>query len=584
MRQTMRALCMGLLASGAAGCIDHDYDLTEDMDMTLQLGGESLTVPASSTDIITLSQILDLDEGSSIQTVKTAGQYGLALGDYVLIQEGNSSPSTFDVPTVSIDNLSGSTAKVVIPEFQSFGLQKITQTAPNSDISIHMQDDNVTTDIVSIESADLDVAIEIEVGYESNDFNGTAYIEEGFTIKFDQSWTIAIDEQPASKYLVSDNNYTIRFKESYPVNAHNKLSLKLRLTKIDFTQLPAGQGLYSPGHFLIDSKIETSGDMTLTLSDLPIGQKANLTLVTSSKVSKATINKVRGIVDPKINISATNFEINDIPDFLNDPANHLDIDNPQIYLTVSNSSPLSIELDGKLTAYSEGNETATVNVGRQYGTDPIIVRGNSTTEFVICRTAVPGTNSIVIPNLSALIETIPDRFSFHDASTKAILEVADYTLGTSYNYNCDYKAVIPLAFGENMFLHYTHEEKDWDADLDKFNFNTAVVSFDAINAVPLDMAPDAVALDHNGNELSTIKVAVEGAVKAGSIERPTTSTVTITLTSTGESIKELDGVRIIFNASSNSDYVGVNLNDQQNLKFENIRITVKGGVLVDLND
>ena len=60
------------------------------------------------------------------------------------------------------------------------------------------------------------------------------------------------------------------------------------------------------------------------MSDLPVGQKANLTLVTTTKVSAAKILKVRGIVDPKININTTSFDINDIPDFLSDPENNLD--------------------------------------------------------------------------------------------------------------------------------------------------------------------------------------------------------------------------------------------------------------------
>lgn len=139
------------------------------------------------------------------------------------------------------------------------------------------------------------------------------------------------------------------------------------------------------------------------MSDLPVGQKANLTLVTTTKVSAAKILKVRGIVDPKININTTSFDINDIPDFLSDPENNLDIDNPQIHLSITNSSPLSIELSGKLTSYSKGSETATVGVGATFGTKPVIVKGNSTTEFVICRKSVSGSaNDIEVADINSL--------------------------------------------------------------------------------------------------------------------------------------------------------------------------------------
>ncbi len=238
-----------------------------------------------------------------------------------------------------------------------------------------------------------------------------------------------------------------------------------------------------------------------------------------------------------------------------------------------------------LSSYNKGSETASIGIGRNYGTAPIIVRGNSTTEFVVCRKAVGGSaNDIVVPDLNKLIETIPDRFSFHSATSEAIREVNEYTLGAEYTYNCDYSAVIPLAFGDAMVLHYTHEETDWDSDLDKYNFDTVEVSADVINCVPLDMTPTAVALDHNSNELTTVTVDVDGTVTAGSLTKPSTSKLVITIRSTGKNISGLDGVRLLFDATSNSAFVGENLNDQQTLKFENIRITVKGGVIVDLND
>ncbi|MEZ3576276.1 MAG: hypothetical protein K1W01_02160 [Muribaculaceae bacterium] len=414
---------------------------------------------------------------------------------------------------------------------------------------------------------------------------GTAYIEKGYVATFDPSWTVEISDPSTAQYIESVSTNEIRFKESYPVTPTHPLNAQLKLTKIDFTKVPQGQGLYAPGHFLIDNRLESSGNISLMMSDLPVGQKANLTLVTTTKVSAAKILKVRGIVDPKININTTSFDINDIPDFLSDPENNLDIDNPQIHLSITNSSPLSIELSGKLTSYSKGSETATVGVGATFGTKPVIVKGNSTTEFVICRKSVSGSaNDIEVADINSLIATIPDRISFHDATSKAIPEVAEYSLGTTYTYNCEYKAVIPLAFGESMKLHYTHEEANWDEDLEKYNFNTVEVTADVFNAIPLDMTPSAIALDHNGNELSTVTATVENEVKAGTPAQPSTTALKITLRSTGKNIKDLDGVRLVFDATSNSAFQGINLNDQQTLKFENIRITVKGGVLVDLND
>lgn len=38
-QHSLQALTLGLLALCASGCMDHDYDLTEDIDLKIQLGG-----------------------------------------------------------------------------------------------------------------------------------------------------------------------------------------------------------------------------------------------------------------------------------------------------------------------------------------------------------------------------------------------------------------------------------------------------------------------------------------------------------------------------------------------------------------
>ena len=67
---------------------------------------------------------------------------------------------------------------------------------------------------MSVESADLDVRIDFEVGYQSDDFTGTAYIEEGYTAIFDPSWTVEIKDAATAEYLEMENANTMRFKSA----------------------------------------------------------------------------------------------------------------------------------------------------------------------------------------------------------------------------------------------------------------------------------------------------------------------------------------------------------------------------------
>lgn len=582
----LHALCIGLAATGVVSCVDHDYDLSEDIDVTIQLGGDNLTLPGSSTDQLFLSKILDLEQGSSIKAVENDGEYGLAKGDYVLIQDGNSSPSRFEVPEVSLSHINGSTSTTALPEFYNpDGQSVISNPTDMIHNTIRLSDDNVTRDLVSLESADMDVKMKLNVRYTSSDFTGTAYVEKGYTITFDKCWTVEVGDEATAQYLESVNPYTLRFKQRYGISPDHGLSARVRLVKADLTGLPAGQGLYAPGKFLIENQVVSSGDVSIDVADLPAGSRANITVVSEISVSDARLLKVRGIVDPKINISETKFDINDIPDFLSDPENHLDLSNPQVTLSITNNSPLPITLNGRLTSYSKGNEIAEVGIGESYGTAPVIAHANGTTDIIISRAPVAGAaDNIVVPELSTLLNTIPDLISFHDAVSKAVPQVSEFILGSTYTFDCDYTAVIPLAFGDAMQLHYTHIDDNWDEDLEKYNFNTAVVTADVVNTIPLDMTPDAVALDAHGNDYTTIDVDVDGTVSAGTIAQPSVTQLKITLKSTGKNISCLDGVKLLFYATANDSFTGTNLNKNQAVKFENIKITLKGGVLVDLNN
>lgn len=92
-RISTAALCMAVIS--LSSCVDNDYDLTEDIDLNMTLGGNMITLPSSSTDKITLDQIFDIDDGSSIKAAESVGQYGLKnIGDYALVQSGHAESSS----------------------------------------------------------------------------------------------------------------------------------------------------------------------------------------------------------------------------------------------------------------------------------------------------------------------------------------------------------------------------------------------------------------------------------------------------------------------------------------------------------
>lgn len=577
---------LAAVSFGVSSCVDHDYDLTEDIDLTVQVGSELLTIPASSTDVITLEQILDLDEeNSSIIAVENDGTYGLSAGDYVLLQEGNSSPSHYDVPVVTLNDLKGSTSVSELPTFINTGTGTISQYAEPMFNGVHIAEDNVTPEIRSISKAELEVGLSFTISYESDDYKGGAIIiNEGFEAVFPESWTIELSAGQNFVELV--NKTTVRFKEDYSISNNHPLVLSVVLKEVDFSKVDEGQGLYAPGHFRLDDDISSHGNVSLSAGNLPVGQSANIRLITKTDIKNAEIRRVTGVVDPKITIDTTSFSINDIPDFLSDDENHLDIENPQVYFTVENNSPLTLDVNGTLRSIKDGATIANVGLGAANGTAPITVRPLATTVIVISRRPVGGNHlNVVVPTLGTILETIPDEIVFEDVTCKAEQKDVTFSLGETYTYSADYEAVIPLAFGADMRLHYTDKVDDWDSeDLDKYNFNKVEVTADAINTLPLDMTPEVYAIDRNGNDIADVTATIEGVVGAGSITAPTTTALKITLQSSAANLGKLNGIRLVFDAVSAPDYVGTTLNKAQSLRFDNIKVQIIGGVTVDLND
>lgn len=576
-------------------CVDHDYDLSKDIDLTVTIGGGQLSVPSSSTDVLTLSQILDLDENSSIKVVGKdipAGIYSLvADGDYVLMQSGDPTTSNFKVPLVEIHDLKGNTSSVMLDPFTNPGKDRIHQPVTPIINAVDLSDDDVTKELVTLDYAETSTDIDFTIGYRSEDFSGTAYIDKGFEAAFDESWSMEIVDPETRKFIEVDpvKKNLLRFTADKAITKDGPAECKIRLKSIDFSKVPEGQGLIRPGVFSLDTDVTSQGTMSISGSDLDKGSTVHLEAYVKTNVSNGILHWITGIIDPKINVEESSFTINSIPEFLEKPGNNLDIENPQIYLTVDNGAPAAINVSARLIARSAGKPDVVVGIGEKYGTDPIIIRKSGKSYICISRKGStylidsPVTN-VIVDDLGALIASVPDEILFTDVDARAVQEPVTIDLNTTYSYESEYRTFIPLAFGADFKLFYDKTEADWDEDLEKYNFNEVNITFNAINTIPMTLTPRIKAIDRNGNVIDNITATIEGIAAAGSLDTPVSTPLKGVIKSTAANLRDLDGIRLEFDGVTSGEYVGMNLNANQALKFTDIRLTIVGGVTIDLND
>ena len=81
------------LALGVS-CVDDAYDLSEDIDFTIQVGGSDFAIPGGATEAIPLSKLLKVNEGDIVKIDPVSG-------DYYLLKEGNPAYSFVKVPAFS---------------------------------------------------------------------------------------------------------------------------------------------------------------------------------------------------------------------------------------------------------------------------------------------------------------------------------------------------------------------------------------------------------------------------------------------------------------------------------------------------
>ena len=137
---------------GMASCVDDQYDLSKDVDMTVTVGGD-LTIPGSNTEEITLKKIFDLEDDSNVQPDVN--------GDYVLSQEGSSTSSgvTIDGVTVSSDEIDVDGSNAYLSFAYNSMVPDMTVSDEVNEGNSFKIDTEITPDVVALRKAQVTMTI-----------------------------------------------------------------------------------------------------------------------------------------------------------------------------------------------------------------------------------------------------------------------------------------------------------------------------------------------------------------------------------------------------------------------------------------
>lgn len=563
-------------------CVDNKYDLDKDIDMTINVGGEHLTIPAGSSDTAYLSKIIEVEEGDILQPDAATRVYHLTKKDDIDVE-----PTTVKEVTISETTTKLEETKIV----------NTASSLINEDVTEGIN----TLGDFKAESNNIDEALK-ELGA----LYAKAPVDLILTIDFQKEQSLNFTRVKANKLKIVFPDYIV-FKAEEGIQGHELIldgqvlsenglsySRTLKVEGYKFSENAGAGRKPNEGTLTIEGVISMEGEVVTT----GVSGTGTLSLVPKTVLREMTANSVTGVIQPEIKAETTNIELNDLPDFLKDEETRMDITNPVILLRAENQLETPVEVDAVLTpmkgnAQIDGKE---VKVGSGYGKTPVVLASGKNV-IALSRTGectIEGvTSNVKVEDINNLLETIPDDI---EVDLQPVVRNEDYytaELGRAYEMPSSYEVDVPLSFGQNLNIVYNDSVQDLNKDLndlDKVILKKANVLLTVDNAIPLklQLKPENVLIkDVYGNELTAVKKTIEEdkqyVTESTDGEKPVTSELVLNLTSEDTSfLSKIDRICFKLTAVPGSA-TGVPLKDTQWLKVTSIKLSVPGGVNVDLN-
>lgn len=591
------------VAMGTVSCTDSDYDLSN-VDMTVGLGGGELKLPVSSSDVIPLKEVLKFSDSEVVDTIEG--------GDYMFAKNGDAvSPAHPKIDRITVMKLNsqgfdfdlGSILQKAISEQLSSstkGMKRIRVNITESKIvNTFEYGGPQPQEVEELKEAYITAKMKLTISFSENlkklvgsvgemkitlptymsfEAEGSGFKKDGTSLVFtnistSEDLSVAISINKLSMGTQPDELGKLESKDNY-ITMDGNLKLEAKITDVN----PNLSGVdYS------DCKITSE---LIINDDKPV-----------------TLDKVTGRFAPTIDLSNLGeANITGLPDFLTEGDVCIDLDNPQIALTLESDLTVGGELAGNIKYWRNGQE------GSFSLPEPIKLKASTENsgEMSVNRICICRDKSKVDPTMyDQVIETenikdllypkIIDKIAFSGAATADKNNVYTYELGKTYTVQPSYRLESPLAFGEDAKIVYTEKFEDWNKDIKDFDVTdgTCIVMEAVVeNRIPVHLNVEAIPLGIDGSELpsNVIKVDIDADIKASPNGTDiATSDLHIVLTPAKQGLKKLNGIKIKVSgaakdANGNNPVKGITLNARKHsLVLQNIRLSLKGKAVADLN-
>ena len=628
--QIKQFLFVGALCAGSAflttACVDNSYDLSEDLDLTMGLGSNGLSVPMGNVEKIYLSDILSVDESVKLD----------AANQYYLVEDGTTNfDFTIDKVTTKVDNptLRTDPGKPALPfntvceilgaaGVSSITLPAVSQVFSGEAEGTESMDFSVTdisSDIKAIHSVSftpLKVSLSLE-WFKSNaalKFDLKELREVEITLP---SILHVVEGSVSEGWTLAEGNKLVA--QSVAFNGANMM--KIVSFTIDQAQLKdcstIEKGEFSRElsispealHITMKGKADfvNTGSFTMTSNDyMDVRLYIKVGTPGANNKTNVVVTRAKGVFDPLINPDVESIDIaSELPDFLQDPEVRVNVSNPTLKFNVypNNNVQIPADVDFYATLHSIKDGADQVDpvefpkYTRLYkNTSNVIYFHQDAAPYdpTGLETDAPGkkVQTKKVDNISSLINVLPDRIEVDlgaNGADKHIRVVGEneVALGQKYSQVVDYTIYVPFEFKNGVTIVYTDETDGMNEDLKDYAADGIQISAEAENTIPLDLKATISAYDMNDNLIPGIQFE-EVDVKAGGGTDATAVTTALTIKATltdPNLLKKLDKLEFKINAASEATSNATHkLVSTQYVQLKNVKLKLIGQIVADFND
>ena len=623
--QIKQFLFVGALCAGSAflttACVDNSYDLSEDLDLTMGLGSNGLSVPMGNVEKIYLNDILSVDESVKLD----------AANQYYLVEDGTTNfDFTIDNVTTKVDNptLRTDPGKPALPFntvceiLHAAGVSSIPVPADKifsgeaeGTESMDFSVSDISSDIKAIHSVSftpLKVSLSLE-WFKSNaalKFDLKELKEVEITLP---SILHVVEGSVSEGWTLTEGNKLVAHSVAFNgANMKEIVSFMIDQAQLkDRSEIKNGELTIYPENLHITMKggadFVSTGSFTMTSNDY-MDVRLHIKVGTPGANNKTNVyvTRAKGVFDPLINPDVESIDIaSELPDFLQDPEVRVNVSNPTLKFNVypKNNVQIPADVDFYATLHSikDGQDQVSPVEFPKYtrlykNTSNVIYFHQDAAPYdpTGLETDAPGkkVQTKKVDNISSLINVLPDRIEVDlgaNGADKHIRVVGEneVALGQKYSQVVDYTIYVPFEFKNGVTIVYTDETDGMNEDLKDYAADGIQISAEAENTIPLDLKATISAYDMNDKLIPGIQFE-EVDVKAGGGTDATAVTTALTIKATltdPNLLKKLDKLEFKINAASEATSNATHkLVSTQYVQLKNVKLKLVGQIVADFND